>query len=201
MGIVIEIIFLIVIVLIILLNIIILKISKKLKSVSNETELSGFEIAKIISNKYSRTEPYIIKKSGKNLDYYDKDRNVIKLTKEVFDGTDMYASLIAFNVTMDNSTGSYKFNAFITLVSYIVIILGAFLNNGSIIHLGLIIFVFGVILELLIINKFKYADNELDEYLKNEDIIKPYEENKSNIKILKLVNIANLPYRFITFFR
>ncbi len=205
MGLVIEIVFLIVVVLILLLNIVLFNIGRTLKSIPNKTGLSGCEIARNLSDKFSKKELYVIKKNGKNLDFYDKDRNVIKLTPEVFDGTDIYASIIAFNVAIDtnkeNASVYRKFNAFTTFVSYIIIILGAFLNSGNIIHLGLIIFVLAFILELLIFNKFKYSDNELDEYLKKEDIIKPYEEFQSNIILFELINVANLPYRFITFFR
>lgn len=207
MGLLIEIIFLIVIAIIIFLNIILIRISKTLKDIPNKTELSGVEIARIISDKYSDKEPHIIKKKGFFLDHYNKDRNVIKLSGDVFDGTNMYAGLISFHVAINTSpekeaSNSYnKFVAILVLISYIVLILGAFLSNGSIIHFSLILFILSFVLELLIINKYGFLESEMDTYLSDEELIKPYNENKVYAIVLSLINVANLPYRFIEFFR
>jgi len=210
MGIVIETIFLIVIVIIILMNIYFLTISKRLKSVENGTELSGFEIAKKISEKLSKNEPHIIKKNGKLLDYYDINRNVIKLSPEVFDGTDMYAAIIALNTALEtdkvkeNITKGHNITNFIVIASYIMIILSSLTNNGSIMHLGFILFIIAFIIEFFILNIFGKTKEDIDnlyKFIEKEKIIKPFDENKKYIAILLLISVARLPYGFINNFR
>ena len=210
MGTIIEILFLLVIVLIIISNLLIRSLYKNLKNEKNETELSGFEIARKISNKLAQEEPHIIKKNGKFIDYYDINRNVIKLSPEVFDGTDIYSSIIALNTALETEKGKeniakgHNLSSFIVIASYIMICIGAVLNNFNIIHFGLILFILSFILELLILNlyaKTKEDVNELYEFIKMAEVIKPFEEYKDYIIILLLTSIARLPYGFINKFR
>ena len=76
---IIDILFIIVVVLIILINMLFRSVVKTTKNIKNEANLSGFEIARKTSSKFCDEEPHIIKKSGKYLYHYNKDRNVIKL--------------------------------------------------------------------------------------------------------------------------
>ena len=101
MGLIIEIAFLITLGIIILVNLGLLKLRKELRKVENESKLSGMEIARIISSKFCDSDPHIIKKKGLFLDHYNSNRNVIKLSPEVFDGTDMYSSSVAINVALE----------------------------------------------------------------------------------------------------
>lgn len=205
MGLIIEIVFLITLGLILLVNLGLLKLRKELKQIENESKLSGMEIARIISSKYCEEEPHIIKKKGLFLDHYNNNRNVIKLSPEVFDGTDMYASAIAINVALETkeekiSRGNY-FATFIVLVSYVLIILGAFLNNSNIINFGLIVFVLAFILVFCINTTYNKKD-EIFKMLKEEKIIKIVDEEiEENLILASLIVVARLPYGFINYFR
>lgn len=103
MGLIIEIAFLIALGIIIIINLYLLKLRKELKQIENESNLSGMEIARIVSSKYCEKEPHIIKKDGLFLDHYNINRNVIKLSPEVFDGTNMYSSIIAIIIAMEKN--------------------------------------------------------------------------------------------------
>lgn len=205
MGLIIEIAFLITLILIILVNLGLLKLRKELKQVENESKLSGMEIARIISSKYCEEEPHIIKKKGLFLDHYNSNRNVIKLSPEVFDGTDMYASAIAINVSLETKNekiarGNY-FATFIVLVSYVLIVLGAFLNNSNIINFGLIVFILAFVLVFCINTTYNKKD-EIFKMLKKEKIIKNLDEEiESDIILASLIVVARLPYGFINYFR
>lgn len=205
MGLIIEIAFIITLILIILVNLGLLKLRKELKQIENESKLSGMEIARIISSKYCEEEPHIIKKKGLFLDHYNSNRNVIKLSPEVFDGTDMYASAIAINVALETkeekiSRGNY-FATFIVLVSYVLIVLGAFLNNSNIINFGLIVFVLAFILVFCINTTYNKKD-EIFKMLKKEKIIKAIDEEiEENLILASLIVVARLPYGFINYFR
>lgn len=205
MGLIIEIAFIITLILIILVNLGLLKLRKELKQIENESKLSGMEIARIISSKYCEEEPHIIKKKGLFLDHYNSNRNVIKLSPEVFDGTDMYASAIAINVALETkeekiSKGNY-FATFIVLVSYVLIVLGAFLNNSNIINFGLFVFVLAFILVFCINTTYNKKD-EIFKMLKKEKIIKTIDEEiEENLILASLIVVARLPYGFINYFR
>lgn len=210
MGLIIEIIFILVLAIIVLVNIGIRIMYSELAQIPNKTHLSGFEIARIVSSKMDCEEPHIIKKNGKYLDHYNYERNVIKLSKEVFDGSDIYASLIALNVALEtdktriNAAKGHKFSSFLVLLSYIIIISGAFLNNPNIILFGFILFILAFFLEAIILNLFGKTKEEVDEIYKiaqEENLIEPYEEYKDKASILILINIARLPYGFINYFR
>ena len=210
MRIAIEIIFVITIILILIANLSIRVLVRELKEKKNETNLSGFEIAKKISQKLAKDEPHIIKKKGKFLDHYNYERNVIKLSEEVFDGTDMYAAGIALNVALEtndekkNLARGHKFTSIMVLTSYLCISLGAFLNNYRILLFGLVIFILAFIFEILLINLIAKTTDEIEDlydFIKTQEIIKPYEEYKEYILVLFLINVARLPYSFINYFR
>lgn len=205
MGLIIEIAFLITLGLIILVNLGLLSLRKELKQKENESKLSGMEIARIISSKYCKEEPHIIKKKGLFLDHYNSNRNVIKLSPEVFDGTDLYSSLVAINVALETnnekiSKGNY-FATFVVLVSYVLIILGAFLNNFNIINFGLVVFILAFVL-VFCINTIYNKKEEIFRMLKKEKILKFIDEDmEENLILASLIVIARLPYGFINYFR
>ena len=148
MSLIIEIIFILVILFIIILNIKLRSIYKENKNIHNEKNISGFEIILNLSS----NDPHIIKKKGMYLDYYNYERNTIKLSDTVFDGEDIYASLVGVNIAYETKDITFaknnKFSSIMILTSYIVIILGAFLNNPNIINFGLIIFILSFIYEV-----------------------------------------------------
>ncbi len=207
---IIDILFIIVLLLIILINILFRSVVKTIKNIKNETGLSGFEIAKKLSTKFCGEEPHIIVKSPQFLDYYDKERNTIKLSKEVFDGENIYASIVAINIALEtnkerkNVVIGRKLNSFLVIICYLFIILGAFVNNISIIHLGLIIFILTFIIEFVLLATFFISEEELNklcELIKKEKLLKPINEYKSKCLLIALSRIATLPYNFIVYFR
>ena len=101
---IIDILFILTILIITLLNVVIRSVAKTSTKKTNGAKLSGFEIAKKIAKRYGKEEVHIIKKNGKFLDYYDIERNTIKLSKETFDGEDMYAATIALNIALETKS-------------------------------------------------------------------------------------------------
>ena len=207
---IIEIIFILVIGLIVLINMLFRMVVKANKELNNGAKLSGFEIARKLSSKFCEEEPHIIKKNGRYLDHYNKERNVIKLSPEVFDGEDMYAAAMAVNTALETDPErktvpfGRKINSFLVIASYIVIILGAFTSNTFVIHLGMVLFILTFIIEFCLIAKLLGDDedlNKLYELIQKEGLIKPIEEYKDNSILLALSRLATLPYSFINYFR
>ena len=207
---IIEIIFILVIGLIVLVNMLFRMVVKANKELNNGAKLSGFEIARKLSSKFCEEEPHIIKKNGRYLDHYNKERNVIKLSPEVFDGEDMYAAAMAVNTALETDPErktvpfGRKINSFLVIASYIVIILGAFTSNALVIHLGMVLFILTFIIEFCLIAKLLGDEedlNKLYELIQKEGLIKPIEEYKDNSILLALSKLATLPYSFINYFR
>ena len=207
---IIDIIFILLVGLLLLVNLLYRSVVKTTKDTPNDARLSGFEIAKKLSSHICESEPHIIKKSGRFLDHYNKDRNVIKLSPEVFDGEDVYAATVAINTTLEaDSKRKYlptyrKFNAFLVIISYVLIIAGACLNRVLVIRLGFVLFILSFVIEFVLLSKLWGTEddlNELYEYIKKEKLIKPIEEYKDNCILLALSRLATLPYNFINYFR
>lgn len=203
---IIERIFIVILALILVLNLAIRLLIKNLKEVENKTKLSGFEIAKKISN----NEPHIIKKKGLMLDHYNLDRNVIKLSPEVFDGTDLYAGFVAFAIGYETKSENrsyvigYKLADFLVLAAYITIILGSFLNNSMFIHFGMLIFIISFILEIVLLKiclQNKKREKSLYDIIKKEKVINPLEKYYKYSILGFIINIASLPYHFIVWFK
>lgn len=210
MALLIELIFIIVVVIVILSNIGYFKIAKTLKNIPNESELSGFEIAKKVTTELLKTEPHIIKKKGKYNDHYNSNRDVIKLSPEVFDGTDMYAGSVAIHIALETEKEKDKINkgnlfaSFLVMASYIMIILGACLSNSNIIHFGFILFILAFALIIVIGEVYGGAENELDvilDFIKKEGLLKPFDDEiEDNFILLAIIPVARLPYRFLNYF-
>jgi len=203
MSLIIEIIFILVILFIIILNIKLRSIYKENKNIHNEKNISGFEIILNLSS----NDPHIIKKKGMYLDYYNYERNTIKLSDTVFDGEDIYASLVGVNIAYETKDITFaknnKFSSIMILTSYIVIILGAFLNNPNIINFGLIIFILAFIYEVYILSKLSTnkAYNELIEMVKKDKLIKPNQNKEKFFSTIFLIKLATLPYSFLKYFK
>lgn len=211
MNFLIELIFLIVLFIILIANFGVYKIYKKFKNISNESSKSGFEIARIVSKEYCHTEPHIIKRKGKFLDHYKENRNVIKLSPEVFDGTDLYASFISAHLAIESENREPKTKAFnnyasfCVLFSYMMLIAGAFLKNSGIIHFGLVLFILAFFLIIIASALYGRREDDLAEiykFIEQNELIKPFDDDiKNSFIILAIMPLARLPYGFINYFK
>lgn len=182
---------------------------KTTKEMPNLANLSGFEIARKVTALFCEEDPHIIKKSGKYLDHYNKDRNTIKLSPDVFDGENIYAAVTAINIALETKEENQqipvgrKLNDFLVLVSYIIIIVGSFFANPIVIRLGMFIYILAFVFEGLLLS-FLFPKDEfkqLLETIKKAELIKPSQEYENNCLLLALSRIATLPYSFINHFR
>lgn len=207
---IIDILFVIVLILLVLINVLIRSVTQTTKELNNKANLSGFEIARKLTSVFCKEEPHIIKKNGRYLDHYNKERNVIKLSPDVFDGEDVYAGIVAINISLEaepsrkNVALARKINAFLVIISYLFIILGSITHNVFIIRLGTLIFILAFIIEFILLANLFKSKEELDklyEQIEKERLIKPTENYKKYCLLLSLSKIATMPYSFINYFR
>lgn len=206
MGLIIEITFLSIAVIIIIANVYIREIFKKLSNIENAKEITGFEITKELTTAFCEKEPHIIKKNGRFLDYYNIDRNVVKLSPNTFDDISLYANIMGYLTALEaiktTIAKNNKLNAFIVLISYLIIIIGAIVNNFQIIHIGLAIFILAFIYKLFILNQINKLskDKNLYNLLKRKKLMNP-DAIEINMFSMLTIYIARLPYDFLNYFR
>lgn len=68
---------------------------QKTKSIENKTGFSGVEVARKILDANGLSEIYVVQITGELTDHYDPSRNVIRLSKSVFESNSIASSAIA----------------------------------------------------------------------------------------------------------
>ena len=189
-----ENIFLIIILLELIAGFIVYLKNKSLKEIENENRLTGFELAR----KLSGDETHIIEKKGIISNYYDQKRDTVKLSEEVFNNQSIYASLTSLIVSNKNKTilNLRDLNDFLIIISYSMIIIGAFLNNLMLIRLGMIIYIIAIIIESY---SLKIMINNINSLLKDEQYIKSSKIDNKTVISVALRNSLLLSIRFIRY--
>lgn len=189
-----ENIFLIIILLELIAGFIVYLKNKSLKEIENENKLTGFELAR----KLSGDETHIIEKKGIISNYYDQKRDTVKLSEEVFNNQSVYASFTSLIVSNKNKTilNLRDLNDFLIIISYSMIIIGAFLNNLMLIRLGMIIYIIAIIIESY---SLKIMINNINNLLKDEQYIKSSKIDNKTVISVALRNSLLLSIRFIRY--
>lgn len=68
---------------------------RKYKSIQSSKKISGFEVARAILDKNGLDKIHIVETPGNLSDHYDSNRQVIRLSKEVFNGDSIAAISVA----------------------------------------------------------------------------------------------------------
>ena len=116
------------------------KMFNKYKKKLSNSELSGFEVARKILDKYDLNEVYITEISGKYSDIYNGNRKVVKLCKEVFHGNSITSVGIAAFESVHAVEDSekkpfykyretyYSFAKLLSYIGYFLIVIGIFFD-------------------------------------------------------------------------
>lgn len=207
---IIDVLFIILVGLLILVNMLFRSVVKTTKEIPNGTGLSGAEIARKVTALFCEEDPHIIKKSGKYLDHYNKERNTIKLSPDVFDGENVYAATTAINIALETDPTKKqvpiyrRLNSYLVLISYIIIFIGAFLNNSFTLRFGLFLVILSFIIEVILMVALFQTEVEFKEKMEKiakEEVIRPADEYENNFLLLAISRLATFPYNFINYFR
>ena len=182
--------------------IIFINILKKYDNITNNKELSGFEVAKTILDKNKLDNMYIVEKKGTFTDTFDSKQNVLRLSTPVFHNESLYSlsissyfatKAILYNkndktiknkVTIDNFI-----NILITFV-YLLLLVGIILN--SIPTYKVVLVILGTIIIYNIIT-IPIEKKILEESVKNLSKNKYLDKNEKEIKnIYNYMTIYNL---------
>lgn len=149
-------------------------------------ELTGFDVARLILDKHGLQDILILETNGTLTDHYDQSRKVVKLSKDIYRGTNIASTAVAAHEVghaIQDKEG-YTFlrirSALFPVVSltsrfsYLIIILGFIFEYVNLIWLGIITVGIGILFQIVTLpvefNASNRAMKELDELNITNDI-------------------------------
>lgn len=124
-------------------------------------EQTGFDVARQILDKHGLQDVLILETNGTLTDHYDPSRKVVKLSKNIYRGTNIAANAVAAHEVGHaiQDKEEYTFLKIRSLIfpivsitsrlSYIIILLGFFFEATNLIWLGIITVGVGVIFQII----------------------------------------------------
>lgn len=133
----------------------------KFKRISNDKKMTGFDVARMILDKNSLNNMYVVETKGNLTDHYDPKRKIIKLSSDVFHGESIAAMAVAAHEVghaLQDKEGYFfmKVRSFIfpivslgTKFAYIVLIIGLIANIMNLIWAGILLVGLGLLFQLV----------------------------------------------------
>ena len=156
----------------------IINIYNRYKKIKLKKENTGFDIARLILDKYELNNIYITEVKGTLTDHYFYSRKVVRLSKSIFHGKSIMstamASFLSAHALMDNEKHKlYNIRMklepivnFITFVGIIFIGIGLFFASKIILTMGVIFEILYLLFQIVFIKiEFEASRRALDELL------------------------------------
>lgn len=150
----------------------------KYKSIKNDYNLTGYDVARKILDKNGLNSLYILETQGDLTDHYDPTRKTVKLSKDVYNGYSIASLAIAAHEcghAIQDKEGYlfFKIRSFIfpvvnlgTKFAYIVLIIGLILESLDLVLLGIVLVGLGLVFQVVTLpvelNASKRAMKELE---------------------------------------
>ena len=134
---------------------------KKYKKVTNEKDLTGFDVARRILDEFGLGDIYVVETKGAMSDHYDSRRKTVRLSTEVFHGTSVASVAIAAHecghAIQDKEGYTWmKLRSIIfpivnigQKIAYIVMIIGLFLSYMDYVYAAIGFTFLGLLFELV----------------------------------------------------
>ena len=133
----------------------------KYKRINNDKKMTGFDVARMILDKYGLNNMYVVETKRNLTDHYDPKRKTIKLSSEVFHGSSIAAMSVAAHEVghaLQDKDGYFfmKVRSFIfpivnlgTKFAYVVLIIGLIANMMNLIWTGILLVGLGLLFQLV----------------------------------------------------
>ena len=134
---------------------------KKYKKVTNENDLTGFDVARRILDEFGLGDIYVVETKGAMSDHYDSRRKTVRLSTEVFHGTSVASVAIAAHECghaiqdKEGYTWMKLRNIIFPIVNigqriaYVVMIIGLFLSYMNYVYAAIGFTFLGLLFELV----------------------------------------------------
>lgn len=186
----------------------------KYKKLQSSKQLTGFEIARKILDKNNLNDIMILETKGNLSDHYDPSRKVIKLSRDIYNGTSIASAAVAAHEcghAIQDKVGytPMKIRSKIvptvnicTKLGYIAIILGAIFSY-QLIEIGIILLATILVFELITLPvEFNASKRALQE-LEKEKLIEKKESSKAKnmLSAAAFTYVASLITSFLQILR
>ncbi len=134
---------------------------RKYSMLENKKKISGFEVARKILDKYDLKNVHIVEVRGNLTDHYDPNRQVVRLSTNIFHGTSIAALAVAAHEcghAIQDKEG-YLFLRFRSLIfpvvhftsyfAYIILIIGLLTEGLGLFSLGIALVAIGLLFQLI----------------------------------------------------
>ena len=160
----------------------------KYKKVSNTINMCGQEVARKILDDNKLEKIHVVSTSGTLSDHYDSSHNVIRLSDDIFNNNTVASVAIAAHEcghAIQDKVGYsfYRLRKMIypvvrigTMLSYIIIAIGAFAQLLNVIYLGIALVSLGLVFQLVTLPVEFDASKRALEELKRLNLINSKEE-------------------------
>ncbi len=160
----------------------------KCKKITNDHNLTGFEVARKILDNQGLKDIYIVEVKGNLTDHYDANRQVVRLSKDIFHGKSVASIAVAAHEcghAIQDKEG-YKFmqfRSFIypivnigTSISYFIIMLGILFQSLNLVEIGIALVSLGLLFQIITLPVEINASKRAKELIKELHLAKSDEE-------------------------
>ena len=153
------------------------------KKKQNQKGITGRDVAQKILDENGLVSLYIVETKGTMTDNYDPTRKVLRLSSEAFDGTSIASIAIAAHeashAVQDNENYSWfkaRKNIYPAVslgerFSYILLIVGLFLNSVNLVYAAVILMLFGLVFEIVTLPVELDASKRALQFLQDYNLI------------------------------
>lgn len=152
---------------------------RRYRSMTNGAKISGFEVARAILDKNGLNNIHIVQTAGNLSDHYDSTRQVVRLSKDVFDGNTIAALAVAAHEcghAIQDKNGYFfmRIRSFIfpvvkaaTSFSYILFFIALVIEAVDLMYVAIALVAMGLIFQLITLpvefNASKIAKKQLQD--------------------------------------
>ena len=149
------------------------------RNIENKKNLSGFEVARKILDKNGLSDVYVVQTKGNLTDHYDPKRKVVRLSTEVYHGNSIASLAVAAHEcghAIQDKVGYtymrirsliFPVVHFATTFSYLVLLLGLFMESMELVWLGICFVGTGLVFQIVTlpveIDASKRAKKEIED--------------------------------------
>ena len=168
----------------------------KYKARKNVRNISGQEVARMILDKNGLTDVHVVSVKGNLTDHYDPSRKVVRLSKDIFDGTSIASISVAAHecghAIQDKENYSFMrirsalvpFVNFVTYLGYFSLIISLLAGITGYLVVGILILVATLIFQLVTLPVEFDASNRAQKELSTLQLVS-VEEQDGVYKMLK----------------
>lgn len=174
----------------------------KCRSINNRINICGQEVARKILDDNGLNNIYIVSTRGNLTDHYDSSRKVVRLSENIFNNNSIASVAIAAHEcghAIQDKDGYFfmRLRSMIypivrigTMLSYIIIFIGAVAQALDVVYIGIGLVSLGLIFQLVTLPVEFDASKKAIEELKKLDLITTDEEDN----VYKMLRAAALTY-------